>query len=336
MTKSPFSNNKAIFFHFMKPHLLLSLLFTAMTTSFGLAQSPLKVVATVGMIGDVVKTIGGECTDLETMMGPGVDPHLYKATARDVQTLNRAELILYSGYALEGQLGDVLERFAQRVPTLAVSETAIDEDDLIRVDDAYGVDPHLWMDVELWANLVPALTEQLSEVKPECADTFAENAAAYEAELAALHAWISEAVSTIPEEQRLMVTAHDAFSYFGRAYGLEVLGVQGISTESEAGVADIREVAQLIETRNVPAVFIESTINPRTVQAVVDAVRDRGHEVTIGEQLYSDAVGESGTYGGTYLGMLYTNARNVTEGLGGSVPPLPEALSAWANRWDLP
>lgn len=297
------------------------------------AQKPTNVVTTIGMIGNVIEVVGADCVAVTSIMGPGTDPHLYKASARDVQSFSRADIIFYSGYTLEGQLGDVLDRFAEQKPTVAVSPSAINPDELISVDSAYGIDPHLWMDVSLWAKIIPTITEPLSELNPDCADTFSNNANAYQAQLEALHNWTHEAIGSIPETQRLMVTAHDAFSYYGRAYNIEVTGIQGISTESEAGIADIRNMADLVIDRNVPAIFVESTINSRTVQAVVNAAKQSGHNIIIGEELYSDAMGETGTFGGTYIGMLYTNTKHITEALGGQVPPLPAELEDWATTW---
>ncbi len=315
---------------------LLSLLIVSFAVAHGqAAQDPIRAVVTIGMIGDVVRNVGAECVDVTTIMGPGIDPHLYRASARDVQTFSQADVIFYSGYGLEGQLGDVLERFSQKQPTMAVASESIGLDELISMDNVHGIDPHVWMDVSLWAKTAPTIAEQLTELAPACADRFAANALAFQEQLTALHGWIAEAVATIPEEQRLMVTAHDAFSYYGRAYGIEVAGIQGISTSSEAGIADLRAMAKLVVDRDVPAVFVESTINPRTVQAVVDAVRQMGKEVVIGEELYSDAMGEDDTYGGTYLGMLYTNTMHITAALGGSAPELPAELDAWAERWEL-
>ncbi len=313
--------------------ILLTFLFSFL--AFTLAQKPTNVVVTIGMISDVVKNIGGECVEVITIMGAGIDPHLYQASARDVRTFSNADIIFYSGYTLEGQLGDVLDRFAERKPTVAVSPNSIEPTELISVEGAYGIDPHLWMDVSLWAKIAPTIATSLSELNPDCTETFSANAEAYVMQLEALHSWIAETIATIPEEQRLMVTAHDAFGYYGRAYGLEVAGIQGVSTESEAGIADIRAMAELIAERNVPAVFIESTINPRTVQAVVDAAKRAGHEVHLGEALYSDAMGEEYTYGGTYIGMLYTNTKHITEALGGSLPPLRDELATWASEWEL-
>ena len=298
-------------------------------------QSPLNVVATIGMIGDIAQTVGGDCIALETMMGPGIDPHLYRATARDVQTLNRADLILYSGHGLEGELGRVFERYAERVSTLAVAEAAIDRSDLIATDTAYGVDPHVWMDVSLWARTVPVIAQELTALVPQCADPIAASAQAYQAQIDALHQWVGTSIASIPPDQRILVTAHDAFAYYGRAYGIDVAGIQGISTQSEAAIADIRDTAELITDRGVPAIFVESTINPRTIQAVLEAVRQSGQEIEIGGQLYSDAMGDAGTYGGTYLGMIYSNTVAITSALGGTPAPLPPALADWQTRWSL-
>lgn len=292
-----------------------------------LAQQPLHAVATIGMIGDVAANIGGECFTVTTLMGPGIDPHLYQATARDVQTFNTADVILYSGYGLEGQLGDVLARFSERIPTLAVAPTAIPPADLIGTTDLYGVDPHLWMDVSRWAKIVPAIAAQLSDLAPDCAEAIAANATAYGEKLDALHDWAATSIASIPEAQRILVTAHDAFAYYGDAYGIEVTGIQGISTQSEAGIADIRETAELIVDLAIPAVFVESTINPRTIQAVIDAAAQAGHTVVIGGELYSDAMGDAGTVGGTYLGMIYENTLAITEALGGTPAPLPDVLA---------
>ena len=299
------------------------------------AQEPVSVVATVGMIGDIAQILGGDCIAVDTMMGPGIDPHLYQATAQDVQTLNGADLILYSGYGLEGQLGDVFARYAERVPTLAVSEAGIARDDLITTDDAYGVDPHLWMDVSLWARIVPVMAAQLSESAPDCAADIAANAQAYEAQLAALNDWTRQTIASIPQTQRILVTAHDAFAYYGRAYDIEVAGIQGISTQSEAAIADIRQTADLIVEREVPAIFVESTINPRTIQAVIEAANQAGQPVEIGGELFSDAMGDPATAGGNYIGMIHANTAAIATALGGTPAPLPPALADWAAQWSI-
>lgn len=287
------------------------------------------------MIGDAVENVGGDCVDLTTIMGPGVDPHLYQARPADVRSLQTADMILYSGYFLEGRLGEVLDKFGEQKPTVAVSPASIPREDLIATRDSYGVDPHLWMDVGLWSRIVPTTAEVLAQARPDCEARFRTNAQAYREQLLALDGWVREAVASIPEGQRTLVTAHDAFAYYGRAYGIEVAGIQGISTQAEASIADIRATADLIATKGVPAVFVESTVNPRTIQAVIDAVRQRGAEVEIGGELFSDAMGEEGTAGGTYVGMIVGNTRTIVQALGGTVPDLPPALAGWAAQWSL-
>lgn len=297
--------------------------------------APLNVVTTIGMIADVAREVGGECVAVEAMMGPGVDPHLYQASANDVKTLREADQILYSGYALEGQLGDVLDNFSRQKTTVAVAPESIDPSQLLTAQDVYGIDPHLWMDVSIWAQTVDTVSDTLIEARPACEDAIRGRAEAYAAQLAALHEWIKDSVASIPDEQRILVTAHDAFNYYGRAYNIEVEGIQGISTDTETGIADIRRMSDVVIEREVPAVFIESTINPRTIRAVIQAAEQRGHDVVIGGQLYSDAMGANDTADGTYIGMLRANTQAIVEALGGEIAPLPAALESWAEQWDI-
>jgi manganese/zinc/iron transport system substrate-binding protein len=294
-----------------------------------------KAVATVGMLADVARNVAGDCVAVETMMGPGTDPHLYKASAGDVRLLFGADAILYAGNNLEGQLGEVLGKLAGRKPTAAVAEAAVPADRLILPADAPYPDPHVWMDVGLWARTARVIAGVFAGLAPDCARAMAARAEGYAAELAALDEWVRASVATIPERQRILVTAHDAFAYYGRAYGIEVAGIQGISTESEAGIADIRETVDIVVGRQVPAVFIESTINPRTIQAVIDAAAGRGHQVALGPQLYSDAMGEDGTAAGTYIGMIHANTVAIVTALGGRPAALPGALVSWAERWEV-
>ena len=300
------------------------------------AQSePVGVVATIGMIGDVARNVGGDCVSVTIMMGPGVDPHLYQARPADVRSLQTADVILYAGHSLEGRLGEVLDRFGRHKPTVAVLPETFGGDDLIASGGGYGIDPHLWMDAGLWSRILPTVAETLADLHPGCADRIAANAEAYRGQLAALDGWVRDAIVSIPAQRRILVTAHDAFAYYGRAYGIEVAGIQGISTESEAAIADIRATADLIADKGVPAVFVESTVNPRTMQAVIDAVSQRGAEVRVAGELFSDAMGEEGTAAGTYLGMIHANTLAITGALGGTVPPLPPALADWAARWNI-
>lgn len=299
------------------------------------AEEPLTVVTTIGMIADVAAEVGGPCVAVEALIGPGLDPHLYQATASDVARLQQADAILYAGFGLEGQLAEVLERFGEMRPTLAVSPAAVPQDRLIQIDGYAGVDPHVWMDPALWAGTAPAIADFLGPLAPDCAASMEERAASYSTQAEALADWIKQAVASIPEESRTLVTAHDAFGYFSRAYGLREIGIQGISTEAEASVADIRATADAVVEAGVPAIFVETTINPRTVEAVIEAAGQRGHKLEKGGSLYSDAMGEPGTPGGTYLGMIYENTRTIVEALGGTAPALPVSLSDWAEQWDL-
>ena len=308
--------------------LTLSLLFTGCAP-----EGEPKVVTTIGMLGDIVQTVGGDCVDVEVMMGPGIDPHLYKASAGDVKTLQNADIIFYSGLHLEGQLGEVFEDLQEKRPVIAVAERAVADEDVIKTDDSYGVDPHVWMDASLWAQTIDVVVEALSTLNPDCAEAISTRAEAYKPQLEALHTWTLESVATIPEEQRILVTAHDAFTYYSQAYDIDVAGIQGISTEAEAAIADIRDTVDVIVERNVPAIFVESTINPRAIEAVKQAAEDRGHTVEVGGQLFSDAMGEAGTANGTYIGMIYSNTKTITEALGGEIMPLPEELQVWANSW---
>lgn len=299
------------------------------------ADNPPRAIATVGMIADVARNVAGDCVQVDALMGPGVDPHLYEAKSSDVRKLRAADAILYAGYSLEGQLGNVLERLGADKPAVAVSPASIGTGELISVQDLYGIDPHVWMDVSLWSKIAPTIAETLAKIAPDCTGAMERRAAAYQEQLAALHDWVADSIATIPEQQRVLVTAHDAFGYYGRAYGIDVEGVQGISTDSEAGIRDIQRMVEVTIERDVPAIFIESTINPRTVEAVIDGAAAEGHEVTIGGELYSDAMGNEGTAEGTYIGMLRANTMAIVKSLGGETRPWPAELEEWAERHGL-
>lgn len=298
------------------------------------AADPARVVATVGMVADVARIVAGPCAATQALMAPGIDPHLYKASAGDVATLAQADAILTVGLNLEGQLGDVLARLARSRLVVAVGEAAVPEAERLTAGDY--ADPHVWMDGALWARTAPVIAQALGAIVPDCAADMAARAEAYRTELLALDAWVRASVATIPAERRLLVTAHDAFAYYGRAYGIEVRGIQGVSTDSEAGIADIRAVVDTVVADRVPAIFVESTINPRTVEAVIAAAADRGHALALGGSLHADALGAPDTPGGTYAGMLYENTRTIVTALGGTPVPLPAALHAWARGLDLP
>jgi manganese/zinc/iron transport system substrate-binding protein len=302
----------------------------------GIDGGRLRVVTTVGMLADMAHEVGGECVTVTALMGPGVDPHLYRASASDVTKLRDADVILYGGLNLEGRMSEVLERLRRQVTTLAVLE-ALPRSRLLDHPTYRGhFDPHAWMDPGLWADAVAAVAEVLAGERPECRDAIEERTVVYVGRLQALDSWVRETVASIPEPTRALVTAHDAFHYFGRAYGVEVVGIQGVSTEAEASLADLRQVAELVARRRIPAVFVESSVNPRNIEAVQAAVRDRGWDVRIGGQLFSDAMGAAGTWQGTYIGMIRSNVETLAAALGGRPAPWPEALAEFASRWGLP
>lgn len=293
-------------------------------------MTPVPVLATVGMIGDLAAQVGGDCAAVQVLIGPGNDPHLYQPRASDIARLQGAEVVLHLGLNLEGRLGQVLGRLSDSRQVVALGEVAVPAAELLVADAA--PDPHLWMDVALWSRLVPVLRDTLAEARPDCAEGLAERAGALQAELAALDDWAAQSLATVPEERRVLVTAHDAFGYFARAYGVQQLAIQGFSTESEASVADIRAVAAEVVAAGVPAVFVESTINPRSVQAMLEAVAAQGGAAELGGALFSDAMGEAGTPEGTYVGMIRSNVRTIVQALGGTPAPWPTALQDWAQR----
>ncbi len=297
----------------------------ALLVTFGCASTErdedgrIPVVATTSMITYVVDRVGGDRIRLTGLMGPGVDPHLYTASAGDVRRLARAEVIFYNGLHLEAAMGEVLREMGGRVRTQAVTD-AIPRERLLRPPEFEGqFDPHVWSDVSLWMLAVESVVEAMSEHDPEGAENYRRNGRELLDELEELDAWVSERVEALPEERRVLVTAHDAFNYFGEAYGFEVRGLQGMSTVAEAGTADVRNLASFVVDREVPAIFVESSIPRRNLEAVQAAVRSRGGQVEIGGMLFSDAMGDRGTPEGTYPGMIRHNIRTIVDGLSGAV-----------------
>ncbi|TWT55758.1 Periplasmic zinc-binding protein TroA precursor [Thalassoglobus neptunius] len=280
----------------------------------------IDVVATTGMVADLVRHVGGDRVNVKQIMGSGVDPHLYKATRDDVQKIMQADLVFYSGLMLEGKMADVFVKIARSKPVYAVTEL-IPEEQLVEPDGAQGhLDPHVWMDVAAWSKCIDVVENALSDHAPQLASEFQIRAAEYRTQLEKLHEYGQKSIATIPESSRILITSHDAFNYFGRAYSLEVVGVQGLSTESEAGLQRINELVDLIVDRKVKAVFVESSVSRKNIMALVEGAQSKGHSVEIGGELYSDAMGPDGSYEGTYIGMLDHNITTVTEALGGTVP----------------
>ena len=284
------------------------------------AAEPLQVVATTGMIGDVVASVGGAEVQARSLMGPGLDPHAFRPTRTDILAMARADMVAWHGLGLEAQLEPFLADLAGTKPVVALGET-VPEDRLIPHDEyADAHDPHVWMDPELWALVALAARDHLAEVRPGAASAFTANAEAYGAEAARLHGYAQEVLASVPEAARVLVTAHDAFAYFGRAYGFEVLGIQGISTESEAGLNRIGELVEVLVGRGIGAVFVESSVSDRNIRALIEGAAARGHEVIVGGELFSDAMGPAGSYEGTWVGMIDHNVTTIAGALGGRVP----------------
>lgn len=285
------------------------------------ATDPLAVVATTGMIADAARRIAGPDAVVQGLMGPGVDPHAYRQTRTDVAAMVRADLVLWHGLYLEAQMEEFLLGLGRRMPVRAVAE-ALPADVLISHPTYQGrYDPHVWMDPALWQDVVAAVQEALAAVRPDRADRFASAAEAHRAEIARLGDYAREVLASVPAAARVLVTAHDAFGYFGRAFDFEVVGIQGISTESEAGLHRIGEVVDLLVDRGIGAVFVESSVSDRNIRALVEGAAARGHEVRIGGELFSDAMGAQGSYEGTYVGMIDHNVTTIAAAFGGAVPP---------------
>lgn len=279
-----------------------------------------QVVCTVGMITDVVRQVAGNYAKVEGLIGEGIDPHLYKPTRGDVVQLSAADVIFYNGLMLEGKMTDVLERVAELgKPVRAVTAAILNESDYLLNDESGSehTDPHVWMDVSGWLKAVAVVTDALVDFDPVHADAYRKNAAAYMKILAGLDTYAKASIATIPVERRVLVTAHDAFRYLGRAYGIEVRGIQGLSTESEAGVRDIEDLVDFIVARKIPAIFVETSVADKNVRALVEGAFARGHRLEIGGTLYSDAMGPAGTYQGTYVGMIDHNVTTIANALGG-------------------
>lgn len=285
----------------------------------------IQAIATVGMVRDVIANVGGDNVEVESLMGEGVDPHLYNPTRDDVIKLSNADAVFYVGLHLEGRMSDTFKTLkAKGKPVYAVTEL-IDPSYVIQEENeeyegGMESDPHVWMDVAAWSKTVEAVANALSEMDPDNAETYEANAAAYQQELADLDGYGKTIFASVPEQQRYLVTAHDAFNYFGRAYGLDVVGVQGLSTESEAGVQDINRLVDLIVEKQIPAIFVETSVSDKNVLAIIEGAKARGWDVVIGGELYSDAMGETGTYPGTYIGMMDHNLTTVSRALGGEAP----------------
>ncbi len=279
-----------------------------------LAERPLRLATTTNFITDLAREVGGGRVEVSGLMGPGVDPHLFRASARDVRTLREADLVLYGGLDLEGRMADVFDELGERQPTLAVTRDLPRR--VLRTEQEGQVDPHVWFDPLLWVRVTRTVAGELARLDPAHADGYRKRAEAYVRRLRALDGEIRALLAAVPRERRLLVTSHDAFGYFGARYGLDVLAIQGISTQTEATTSDVERIARVLGERGVPAVFLESSVPRGTVEAVLAAARQRGVAARVGGELFADAAGDEGTPEGTYLGMLRHNARTIAGGLG--------------------
>lgn len=282
----------------------------------GVAERKVRVTTTTNFITDTLREIGGDRVEVTGLMGAGVDPHLYKASAGDVGKLRDADLIVYGGLNLEGKMADLLDELAERQTTVAITKD-IPRERLLAPPQgtAFDYDPHVWFDVGLWQTAARTAAAALKEKDPSHAAVYDANLARYLQRLDEVDADVRAQIASIPRERRVLVTSHDAFSYFGRRYDVDVVAIQGISTATEATTASVRRVAQIIADRNVKAAFIESSVPRQTIDAVLAAARRRGADVRLGGSLFSDAAGDTGTPEGTYIGMLRANADTITQGL---------------------
>lgn len=274
-----------------------------------------KIVCTTGMLADLTKALVKEQAEVIALMGPGVDPHLYKATQGDLKHLSEAELIVYNGLHLEGKMGEIFEKLEKR-KNILVAADALSTEVLINNSDFQGAyDPHLWFDVSLWSEIANYLSKELKMIPSIDIEKIKANRENYTKELKELDNWVKEEIASIDPKQRVLITAHDAFGYFGRAYNIEVRGLQGISTLSEYGLKDVSDLVDFIVEREIRAVFVESSVSDRSLQAVVEGCKQKGHQIEIGGTLFSDAMGEKGSPEGTYIGMVKYNVNTIVEAL---------------------
>ncbi|MEG9297947.1 zinc ABC transporter substrate-binding protein [Mangrovibacillus sp. Mu-81] len=273
------------------------------------------VTTTIGQIGDAVKNIGGEHVEVHSLMGPGVDPHLYKAKQSDIGKLQEADIIFYSGLHLEGKMLEIFEKMNEEKPTYAIADSI--PKDKLRKDaaDNTAMDPHVWFDIDLWKIALEQVRDGLIEKDPAHKEDYIRNTEKYFSELDELKKYAEQEMKKIPEEQRVLVTAHDAFNYFGAKYDLQVKGLQGLSTDAEYGLGDVQSLVNTLVDRNIKAVFVESSISEKSINAVIAGAEDKGHEVSIGGELFSDAMGKDGTDEGTYIGMYRHNVDTIVDAL---------------------
>lgn len=304
----------------MKKSFLLAplLFFGSCTNKEEDAKTDGTIVTTVGMIADVTREIAGNKQEVINLIGEGIDPHTHQPSKSEIDKIQKAGLVLYNGHFLEGKMGTILEGRADKGnPVSAVAE---DLEEVELIGDGAHPDPHLWMDLSIWSKVAGKIGDELTAFDPDNADHYEKQREEYQKKLNDLHTYALMVFPTIPKNQQVLVTAHDAFSYLGRAYGIEVRGIQGISTESEAGTNDINSLVTYLVDNKIPAIFVESSVPEKSVKSVIEGAAEKGHTVKIGGKLFSDAMGHAGTYQGTYIGMMDHNITTIVNALGGSAP----------------
>lgn len=302
------------FFRMLSMGLLVAVGAIGSLESWG-AQKKVKVTATTSMVSDLAKNVGGAHVAVEALMGPGVDPHLYKATARDSLKLQSAEVVFYNGLLLEGKMEELFEQMKKKKKHVYAVADGLKKEELLSINPPGHADPHVWFDVQLWSKCIPAVRDALIAADPGHKEDYQKNAEMYQKKLEELHSWAVQKVAELPKEKRILVTSHDAFNYFGRAYGFEVIGLQGISTVTEAGLADMAKLVDLVKAKQIKAVFVESSVSPAAIKRIS---QDAG--VKIGGELFSDAMGtpgemENGYDVGTYEGMIKHNINTIVGAL---------------------
>lgn len=279
-------------------------------------EDTLNVVATTTMLADLANVIGGEHVFVNGLMGPGIDPHLYQASAGDVTLMQKADVVVYNGLHLEGKMGEIFEELDGQGTFVICLENGIEKSVLLMSEDEEAVyDPHIWFDVEIWKQAAQIVADGFANADPDHADAYKANLEQYQKELNQLDTYVRDRVSKVPERQRVLVTAHDAFNYFGHAYGFEVRGLQGISTDAEAGTADVSELADFIVERRIKAIFVESSVPPKTIEALQAAVKAKGFNVSIGGELYSDSLGGEDSGAESYIFTVKANIDTIVNAL---------------------
>jgi len=306
---------KIIRFFILSIILFLAACDSAEETGSETEDNKIKIVTTIAQIGEPLSIIGGDRVEVTSLMGPSVDPHLYQATQGDIETIDQADVIFYNGLNLEENMVEIFNEISETTPVLAIGET-ISSEQLLEEEEGV-TDPHIWFDYNLWEEALYHAVEELKAYAPEDADYFEENWNVYVSDLEELHEH-AEKIADIPAEQRVLVTAHDAFGYFGELHDIEVIGLQGLSTDSEVGISDINETISIIKEHKVPAIFVETSVNDSAIQAVLEGAQDGGIKLELGGELYSDAMGEKGTDEGTYIGMYKHNVDTIYEALTGN------------------